>query len=97
MGNAKAASIWEYHLPQDYRRPVDSDSEMESFIRGKYEYNKVTSVSFLLAFVDLSTLPVQAPSQRPPAGLQGAVRGPHTSSHACACRRGCFKFLFMQL
>ena len=41
MGNAKAAAIWEYHLPKDYRRPVDSDSEMESFIRGKYEYNKV--------------------------------------------------------
>ena len=44
MGNAKAAAIWEYHLPKDFRRPADSDSEMESFIRAKYEYNKVAVV-----------------------------------------------------
>ena len=45
IGNAKAAALWEYHLPQDFRRPVDSDSEMESLIRAKYEYGKVDAAS----------------------------------------------------
>lgn len=36
-GNQRAAELWEYHLPKDFKRPTHSDQEMEMFIRSKYE------------------------------------------------------------
>eukprot|EP01097_Dermamoeba_algensis_P001443 TRINITY_DN1541_c0_g1_i2.p1 TRINITY_DN1541_c0_g1~~TRINITY_DN1541_c0_g1_i2.p1 ORF type:complete len:411 (-),score=92.99 TRINITY_DN1541_c0_g1_i2:124-1302(-) len=46
MGNARAADIWEYGLPEDFRRPEDTHA-VEVFIRNKYErklyYNKSAS------------------------------------------------------
>lgn len=42
-GNKRAAELWEYNLPDDFKRPVNNDSEMEAFIRAKYERNKVSS------------------------------------------------------
>eukprot|EP00053_Salpingoeca_punica_P011760 m.104728 g.104728 ORF g.104728 m.104728 type:complete len:493 (-) comp15768_c1_seq1:969-2447(-) len=40
LGNHKAAQIWEYHLPRDFKRPADNDQEMEAFIRAKYERSR---------------------------------------------------------
>ena len=55
--------MWEYHLPKDYRRPVDSDSEMEAFIRSKYEYSKVGVVHVVeVVLVDLSYCHNEKPS-----------------------------------
>ena len=39
-GNARAAALWEYHLPEDFRRPVGDDQAMTSFIRNKYQYRR---------------------------------------------------------
>ena len=40
-GNQRAADLWEYNLPRDFKRPTHSDQEMELFIRSKYERGRV--------------------------------------------------------
>lgn len=35
-GNKRAAEYYEFHLPEDFRRP-QGDSTLEQFIRNKYE------------------------------------------------------------
>lgn len=44
-GNARGNQQWEYNLPEGFRRPLHSDSEMETFIRAKYERKKVSSLT----------------------------------------------------
>ncbi|XP_074644840.1 stromal membrane-associated protein 1-like [Tubulanus polymorphus] len=37
MGNSRGRAVYEANLPDNFRRPQSSDSEMEVFIRDKYE------------------------------------------------------------
>ncbi len=68
IGNARAALTWEYHLPKEYKRPVDNDAEMESFIRAKYEYGK---------YKRKPTDPaLEAPSPRPVAPSASSTPAP---------------------
>ena len=46
-GNARAALLWEYSLPKDFKRPINSDQEMEQFIRNKYERTRVSCGLFM--------------------------------------------------
>ena len=46
-GNARAALLWEYSLPKDFKRPINSDQEMEQFIRNKYERTRVSCGLFV--------------------------------------------------
>ncbi|XP_044744525.1 stromal membrane-associated protein 1 isoform X2 [Coccinella septempunctata] len=39
MGNSRARAVYEANLPDDFRRP-QNDSNLESFIRAKYEHKK---------------------------------------------------------
>lgn len=39
MGNSKARAVYEANLPDNFRRP-QTDSNLESFIRAKYEQKK---------------------------------------------------------
>ena len=39
MGNSRARAIYEATVPEDFRRP-QTDSQMETFIRAKYEKKK---------------------------------------------------------
>lgn len=40
MGNSKGRAVYEAGLPDNYKRPMNSDSAMEVFIRAKYEHKK---------------------------------------------------------
>ncbi len=39
MGNSRARAVYEANLPDNFRRP-QSDGNLESFIRAKYEHKK---------------------------------------------------------
>jgi hypothetical protein len=56
LGNKRAAEMWEYHLPSEFRRPVDNDAQMESFIRAKYEYGKVSLCTSKFLCLDTNVL-----------------------------------------
>ena len=40
MGNSRARAIYEANLTDNYKRPANSNSAMEQFIRAKYEHKK---------------------------------------------------------
>ena len=39
MGNSRGRAVYEARLPEDFRRP-QSDQQMDTFIRNKYEKKK---------------------------------------------------------
>lgn len=39
MGNSRARAVYEANLPENFRRP-QSEGNLESFIRAKYEHKK---------------------------------------------------------
>ena len=39
MGNSRARAVYEANLPDNFKRP-QTDSQLETFIRGKYESKK---------------------------------------------------------
>lgn len=66
-GNARAKQQWEFHLPPDFRRPQHSDSEMESFIRAKYERKKYARKA---SDPPLASAPQQRPAAAPAAPVE---------------------------
>lgn len=56
MGNEKARKVYEHDLPPQFRRPT-SDSQMEQFIRSKYEQKRYMIRDFKYPRVDVSELP----------------------------------------
>ncbi|CAB3402423.1 unnamed protein product [Caenorhabditis bovis] len=56
MGNEKARQVYEHDLPPQFRRPT-SDSQMEQFIRSKYEQKRYMMRDFVYPRVDVNDLP----------------------------------------
>ncbi|CAD6185625.1 unnamed protein product [Caenorhabditis auriculariae] len=64
MGNEKARRVYEAELPENFRRPT-SDSQMEQFIRSKYEQKRYLLRGFTYPKVDASELPKSVPVRGP--------------------------------
>ncbi|VDN34100.1 unnamed protein product, partial [Cylicostephanus goldi] len=56
MGNEKARKVYEYSLPDHFRRSM-SDHQMEQFIRAKYEQKRYIMPNFVYPRVDVEDLP----------------------------------------
>ena len=45
MGNSRGRAVYEARLPEDFRRP-QSDQQMDTFIRNKYEKKKYIALEW---------------------------------------------------
>ena len=45
MGNSRGRAVYEARLPEDFRRP-QSDQQMDTFIRSKYEKKKYIALEW---------------------------------------------------
>ncbi|KAF8353750.1 hypothetical protein PRIPAC_95373 [Pristionchus pacificus] len=71
MGNAKAKVVYEADLPEHFRRP-QTDQQLESFIRAKYEHKRYILRDWVAPRVDVSEIP--------PAGEESRASNPSAVS-----------------
>ncbi|GMT05821.1 hypothetical protein PENTCL1PPCAC_27995, partial [Pristionchus entomophagus] len=63
MGNAKAKAVYEADLPEHFRRP-QTDQQLESFIRAKYEHKRYMLRDWVAPRVDISEIPAAGEESR---------------------------------
>ncbi|GMR61664.1 hypothetical protein PMAYCL1PPCAC_31859, partial [Pristionchus mayeri] len=63
MGNAKAKAVYEAELPEHFRRP-QTDQQLESFIRAKYEHKRYILRDWTAPRVDVNEIPAAGEEHR---------------------------------